>query len=327
MTQARSSADRISESDYANAFQEKILPFWKDGVSRTIETPDGLRLYTWQRQHPEARAQIFISHGYAESTLKYRELAFTFYQHGYSVYVWDHRGHGWSDRVGPQKHSVDVENFQDYTNDLQHLLTVLPGKKHLPTFLFGHSLGGAIAIDFMQKNPDRIQAAVLSAPLLLPRLRGMPVSWIIKLARSMARLHAPDKCSLGSAQTAAKFWSFRCAGTRSQARFELFKNETLAADLRMAGPTNRWVITTFETAASLLAAEPMSRLTMPLFVATAGHDRLVRADAIQQFCSRAPQAESHVYAESHHEIWNERDRIRNPYLDDILSFYQSRETR
>lgn len=331
MTQAGKNAalqaDRISESDYAKAFQEKIIPFWKGGITQHIQAPDGLRLYTWHRQHPKARGQIFISHGYAESTLKYRELAFTFYQHGYSVYVWDHRGHGWSDRIGPQRHSVDVRQFQDYAADLQHLLTIMPHSSHVPTFLFGHSLGGAIAIDFMQKNPERIQAAVLSSPLLIPRLRGLPVSWVTWLARSMARVHAPDKCSLGGAGTAKEFWSFRWAGTRSLARFDLFKNETLKADLRMAGPTNRWVITSFEAAASLLAPERMAQLSMPLFVATAGYDRLVRADAIQEFCARAPRAESHVYAESHHEIWNERDMIRNPYLDDILSFYQRMETR
>jgi lysophospholipase len=331
MAQARKDAvhsvDRISESDYANAFQEKILPFWKGGATEYIRVPDGLRLYTWHRQHPEARAQIFISHGYAESTLKYRELAFTFYQQGYSVYVWDHRGHGWSDRVGPQKHSVDVLRFTDYSDDLGHLLKQLPQNSRLPTFLFGHSMGGAIAIDYMQRHPNRIQAAVLSSPLLRPRLRGLPVSLVTWLAKSLSHMHAPDKCSVGSAQTAAEFWSFRLAGTRSRARFDLFKNETMEADLRMAGPTNRWVITTFETAAGLLAPERMKQLQAPLFVATAGFDRLVRADAIQEFCARAPNCEPHLYAESYHEIWNERDLIRNPYLDDVLSFYQRMEKR
>jgi alpha-beta hydrolase superfamily lysophospholipase len=101
----------------------------------------------------------------------------------------------------------------------------------------------------------------------------------------------------------------------------------MEADLRMAGPTNRWVITTFETAAGLLAPERMKQLQAPLFVATAGFDRLVRADAIQEFCARAPNCEPHLYAESYHEIWNERDLIRNPYLDDVLSFYQRMEKR
>jgi lysophospholipase len=331
MTQAAKNAvqgcGRLSENAYAKTFQETILPFWKGGTEEFLRASDGLRLYTWHREHPEARAQIFISHGYAESTLKYRELAFTFYEQGYSVYVWDHRGHGWSDRIGPQKHSVDVVRFSDYSDDLDLVLTRLPRKKDLPIFLFGHSMGGAIAIDFMQKNPHRIQAAVLSSPLLLPHLRGLPVSLVTWLARTLARVHAPDKCSLGGAQTAAEFWSFKLAGTRSRARFDLFKNDTLEADLRMAGPTNRWVITTFGTAAGLLAPERMERLTVPLFVATAGYDRLVRANAIQEFCARAANCEPHLYAESHHEIWNERDFIRNPYLDDVLSFYQRMETR
>jgi lysophospholipase len=318
---------RISEQGYAESYSKSILPFWKEGQETVCNAADGLRLYTWHRLHPNPRARIFISHGYAESTMKYRELAFFFYQNSYSVYVWDHRGHGWSGRVGPEKHSVDVLNFSDYSADLHLMMQALPQGPEVPTFLFGHSLGGAIAIDFMQRYPDRIQAAVLSSPLLLPSLRGMPVSCVTWLARLLARWHAPDKCSLGGAQTAAEFWSFKLAGTRSRERFDLFKEETLREDLRMAGPTNRWVLTTFASAQELLEPERMAKLKLPLFVATAGHDRLVRADAIAEFCRRAPHAEPHLYADSFHEIWNERDKIRNPYLNDVLSFYQRWEKR
>ncbi|HET9237401.1 MAG TPA: alpha/beta fold hydrolase [Oligoflexus sp.] len=321
------SEDRISEKGYAESYKKTILPFWKEGQETVLNAADGLRLYTWHRLHPNPRARIFIAHGYAESTMKYRELAFLFFQNAYSVYVWDHRGHGWSDRVGPEKHSVDVLNFPDYAADLHLIMQTLPQGPEVPTFLFGHSLGGAIAIDFMQKYPERVQAAVLSSPLLVPSLRGMPVAFAIWLARILARLHAPDKCSLGGAQTAAEFWSFKLAGTRSRERFEHFKEETMKADLRMAGPTNRWVLTTFAGARELLEPERMAKLRMPLFVATAGCDRLVRADAIQEFCRRAPSSEPHLYRESFHEIWNERDAIRNPYLDDVLSFYQRWEKR
>jgi lysophospholipase len=320
-------AGRISEAGYAESYRNRILPFWKEGRETVLKTADGLRLYTWHRLHPSPRARIFISHGYAESTLKYRELAFAFYQKGYSVYVWDHRGHGWSDRVGPQKHSVDVVNFADYTADLDGIMQHLPRGPEVPTFLFGHSMGGAIAIDFMQKYPERVHAAVLSSPLLVPSLRGLPVSLVTWLARILARLHAPDKCSLGGARMAAEFWSFKFAGTRSRERFDLFYEETLKEDLRMAGPTNRWVLATFASAKGLLNPERMARLRMPLFVATAGYDRLVCAHAIQEFCRRAPHSEAHLYPESFHEIWNERDGIRNPYLDDVLSFYQRWEKR
>ncbi|MDQ3234668.1 MAG: alpha/beta hydrolase [Pseudobdellovibrionaceae bacterium] len=319
--------DRIGEGDYSSAFRDKIVPFWSAGTSTFIQARDGLRLYTWHRLHPQPSAQILISHGYSESSLKYRELAYTFFQRGYSVFTWDHRGHGLSDRVGPQKYSVDVIRFADYSDDLQSLIEILPLDSSLPTFVFAHSMGGAIAIDFMQKHPDRIQAAVLSSPMLVPRLHGLPVKLVTWVARSLAFLHAPDKCTLGSERTAAEFWSFPFAGTRSRARFDLFKKDTLAADLRLTGPTNRWIMTTFASAARLLEPERMARLRVPLFVATAGYDRLVRADAIREFCARAPNCESHLYAESFHEIWNERDKIRNPYLDDVLSFYQRMEKK
>jgi lysophospholipase len=64
---------RIREASYAESYRNRILPFWKEGSETILKAAEGLRLYTWHRMHPNPRARIFISHGYAESTLKYRE--------------------------------------------------------------------------------------------------------------------------------------------------------------------------------------------------------------------------------------------------------------
>lgn len=316
---------RLSENAYASAFQDRVVPFWNAGSSAFIKTLDGTQLYTWHRSHPEAKAQIIISHGYSENSLKYRELAYNFFQQRYSVFFLDHRGHGWSDRVGPDRYSVDIVRFSDYSDDLQFFAGSIGLKATLPTFIFAHSMGAAIALDFIQKCRGRIQAAVLSSPMFQPKLLGIPVPWVLGAARALARLHAADQCTFGSGRMAAEFWTFERAGTRSLPRFELFKAAALAADLRLAGPTNRWVSTVLETVPRLLDPDRIQRLAVPLFVATAGRDRLVEPRPIQDFCRRVKGSEAHLYPHSFHEIWNERDRIRNPYLDDVLAFYQRME--
>jgi lysophospholipase len=318
--------DRISEDNYALAFQQQILPFWNAGNTSMLEGQDRLRLYTWYRVHPEARGQILVSHGYSENSLKYRELAFNFYQRGYSVFILDHRGHGFSDRVGPERHHVDVIRFSDYSDDFRRFYEAMPLDRTKSIFLFGHSMGGAIALDFLQKNPDAVQAAALSAPLFAPQVRGIPMFMILGLVRALSFFDRPDRFSLGANRANAE-WTFNNAGTRSLARFEYFKQDILKHDLRLAGPTNRWVTTVVQEVASLLDDERVAKLKVPLFVAMAGKDKLVQPEPIRLFCQKAQQCRLQEFPDSFHELWNERDSIRNDFLDQVIAFYQNSEKK
>lgn len=324
-SQAAAMDDRITESNYEAAFAATILPFWKAGTTRELLGHEGLRLYTWHRLHPKARGQILISHGYRENSLKYRELAYTFYQNGYSVFFVDHRGHGYSGRIGAETRAVDVKNFADYSEDFRLFTLAMPLDPQKPTGLFAHSMGSAIAIDFMEKNPGRIQAAVLSSPLIQPRLRGIPVSAALSLARFLAFTVGPESFPTG--RRMAELMTFERSGTHSRVRYEFWKEATNKADLRLLGPTNRWAIQMLAYLPQLMQAERLAQLQIPIFLARAGEDKLVDAEAIELFCRKAPNCQLHDYAGSAHEIWNEEDQIRNGYLDDILQYYQRMETK
>ncbi|MGO8654096.1 alpha/beta fold hydrolase, partial [Rhizobium ruizarguesonis] len=74
-----------------------------------------------------------ISSGYGESFFKYREIVYDLWQEGYQVYILDHRGQGFSERlIRPNKaqeldpravkrvHDLGyVENFDDFVDDLK----------------------------------------------------------------------------------------------------------------------------------------------------------------------------------------------------------------
>jgi serine/threonine protein kinase len=80
-------------------------------------------------------------HGLKDHSARYADLATQAAAHGFSVYAFDLRGHGRS--AGPR---VAPDRWTDYVDDLDRFLTRVqqrePGK---PVFLFGHSMGGAIA--------------------------------------------------------------------------------------------------------------------------------------------------------------------------------------
>ena len=59
-----------------------------------------------------------ISHGFCEFIPKYYELIYMMYEAGYSVYMNEHRGHGYSDGKTSDCGMVTINDFNTYVDDL-----------------------------------------------------------------------------------------------------------------------------------------------------------------------------------------------------------------
>lgn len=110
-----------------------------------------------------ARAAVQINHGLAEHAARYARFADFLSGHGFHVYAHDHRGHGYTtapdaplgrfaETGGGDKVMADIAAVHD-----------LIAKEHpgLPVVLFGHSMGGLIALDFLCRHSTRIHAAAI----------------------------------------------------------------------------------------------------------------------------------------------------------------------
>ena len=106
----------------------------------------------------EPRAVLLLAHGLAEHSGRYGDFASFFADAGIATYALDFPGHGRSD--GKRGH---VRNFQEYTDALGALLS-LAREAHadIPFVLFGHSMGGLIAADFLLQHQSEFVAAVLT---------------------------------------------------------------------------------------------------------------------------------------------------------------------
>ena len=123
----------------------------------------GVRIY-WQSWLPEGepRAVIVLAHGASEHSGRYEWTASQLVAAGYAVYALDHRGHGKSG--GPR---ALIDRMDNAVADVGTLVDIAAGEQRGAgrPLLFGHSMGGCIALAFATRRQDEIDALILSAPV------------------------------------------------------------------------------------------------------------------------------------------------------------------
>jgi alpha-beta hydrolase superfamily lysophospholipase len=150
------------------------------------DAPSGARLaYHHEPAEGAPRAIIVICHGLAEHSRRYGAFASALSAAGLHVYAHDHRGHGetaapdapigrYAATDGAAKVVADVRAMRDLT------VSRHPG---LPIILFGHSMGGLIALNAATDHPDAFQAVSVWNSNFNPGIAGRVAQWVLKLER------------------------------------------------------------------------------------------------------------------------------------------------
>ncbi|MBK8987015.1 MAG: alpha/beta hydrolase [Chloroflexi bacterium] len=127
----------------------------------TFNGSGGLGLYyqSWQPDGP-TQAVVIIVHGHGEHSGRYKNVVTHLVPQGFALYGLDHRGHGRS----PGQRGY-VNNMADFRGDVGALVQ-LTAASHpgLPRFIYGHSLGGLIGLDYIMRQPEGLRGAIISAP-------------------------------------------------------------------------------------------------------------------------------------------------------------------
>ncbi len=103
---------------------------------------------SWQPAEP-IRGAIALVHGFGEHSGRYGDLVKALTTAGYAICALDHRGHGRS--PGQRGH---IDRWDDFMEDIRGLLseTRQLAPNTLP-FLFGHSVGGLMALQYAIRHP------------------------------------------------------------------------------------------------------------------------------------------------------------------------------
>lgn len=110
------------------------------------------------------RAVVVLVHGFGEHIGRYSQWAENLNALGIAVYGYDQRGFGQSQGI-----PAYIDRFSDYTDDLKVYLASVLQREDVPLFLFGHSMGGAVAARYVQVFQPELAGLILSAPYLKDR--------------------------------------------------------------------------------------------------------------------------------------------------------------
>ncbi len=118
-----------------------------------------------------ARALVIICHGFGEHSGSYGELMERLLHAGYASACFDQRGHGELGEASPEKRFKRfgvVPGYDSFMDDIEALVSAAKIlAPHIPLALYGHSMGGNIAANYLlRRGQSDFACAILESPWL-----------------------------------------------------------------------------------------------------------------------------------------------------------------
>ena len=313
----------VREENYAEAMQTVVEPalaaLRKEGA---FEGYDGSKIHYEAYVKADAVGAVVISHGFTESAEKFREMSYNFLQMGFAVFALDHRGHGKSFRYNPDDlQTVTIRRFEDYVEDLHCFVTsvVKPATGSLPLYLYAHSMGGAIAVQYLQTYPTTFDKAVLSAPMIQAQ---MPIPPAVTLAMTkvfglIGKQDARVFVHKGFDPTA----TFENSHDTSEARYNYYKAKRIAdPQLQTSAASYRWVEESIKVVKKNLDPARCVRIQCPVLLCQPAEDKSVISERENDFIALVPNGRLVQIPDSRHEIYLSVDSALLIYLQTIEAF-------
>ena len=257
----------------------------------------------WTVAHPVGA--VVLVHGAHEHSGRYSHVAERLAAAGYAVHALDHPGHGRSPgrrgNIGSMAATVaGVAELVRYA-----------GQRHpgVPLFVYGHSLGGLIALQYLTGTPDaRVTGAVISAAAL-------DTSAANAVQRTVAPLLSRVLPDLGVLHLDAE------AVSRDPEVVRDYRTDPLNHTGRMVARTGAELMTT-----ALAMPQRLPSLTMPLLVLHGTADRLVppAASEVVRAHAGSPDLTVRTYEGLYHEPHNEPEQ--HEVLDDVVAWLDAHRT-
>lgn len=269
----------------------------------------------WRHSQSTHQGCVIGIHGYTEHSGRYGHFAKFLNGHGYDFVMMDLPGHGLS-----EGRKANIDRFDDYVESVEAFYRAVRLKSFRgPFYLFAHSLGGLIAIRFLQSSPyaKEIEKVFLSSPLLglsshafhgVGRFTQNEVGLeaLLRVTSLLPNLTLSNEQDLGGAIL-----------THDQEMMASRESDPLVQPQVTISWTREFL------KARKLAFRDADKIKLPFAIFQAGEDLIVSADQAERFIQKVKAKEKRfqVYGDLYHEILNESSRAK--VMTDMLGWLQS----
>ena len=264
----------------------------------------------WQRWLPEGEVQrvLVFQHGIGEHSGRYQPLIDAFAETGTAFYAADARGHGRTE--GPRG---SVTRFELFASDLSDLIQIAQSEhQSQQVFLLGHSMGGAIVLDYALRSDhqENLRGLILSSPAI--EVTNRFSNRVLKGAASVLTRVTPGAVldtMLGLADLS------RHPDTRASYRSDPLVHRKASV---LMGHTLFQLHRRFYAEAS--------RLTIPVYLFHGTADRITAPEGSQRLFERLTTDDKtlNLYEGLYHETMNELPEDRQRVLDDLVEWVTAR---
>jgi alpha-beta hydrolase superfamily lysophospholipase len=252
----------------------------------------------------QVKGVVCIVHGFNEHSSRYERPAQYLCNAGYAVLTYDGFGHGKT--TGKRGHAPTYEATLD---SVKHILSAaeerFPGVKK---YLWGHSMGGGIVLNYLLRRKPNISGAIATGPLL--KLGFEPPAFKVFLAKMMVNIYPAftEKAELDSSAI-------------SRDKDEVKKYD---ADKFNHGKITAGTFLGFFEAGKW-ALEHAAELNVPLLIMHGTDDKLTSPEGTKLFAERAPKnlVTSKLWEGFYHELHNEPEADRNNVLGYMTGWLDS----
>jgi alpha-beta hydrolase superfamily lysophospholipase len=264
-------------------------------TSLTLKT--GEKLFAWYMSPSSTpKAVVCLSHGWGEHSMRYKHWAEKFVDSGYAFFAWDHIGHGKSD--GQRGH---VKNYKVFLESIDLALISIgqtfPG---IPIVLYGHSMGGNIAINFAIRRTNPFNLLVATSPWLQ---LYEPTPAALKIAVKILNVVWPS------------------LGLSTPLKAEKISHIQEVVDGYVTDPLNHIKITprlyTEIVNAGEYAVKNAHAINKPMLLLHGDADRVTMFDKSAELASKAPNCSFIPWKDMYHELHNEtvQDEVFNMIIE------------
>ncbi len=270
-----------------------------------------IKVARWEPQGPPMGV-VQLLHGFGEHLQLYESLAEQLTRQGYACVTHDQRGHGempgLDERQCHRRFGI-APNYETFLSDIDTVRSHIDGwHPQLPVFLYGHSMGGNIALSYLlRRTQQRHQKVVLETPWLRLHEQEKQSPPMVRVAARVLggispKIVYPTKLNIDAISRDTQY----VAQLRRDPLFHNRLSFRLITQIMDAGE------------AALANAQ---RLTLPTLLLCAGQDKIVCPQAIREFAAKAgPNVVLEEYPEGYHALHN--DTNQSQVIDRVVSFLE-----